>query len=147
LPDSTAIDAGNNVYATDSDQRGPGFPRIVNGIIDIGAFEYQGGSGSPGRTTPPGGEAFRLDVTGLLAPAAPNRTSFFSLIPALVPAKGAWPGPEAAVVDQLFASLNKGDATFALSQSMRQVRTEPDWWALDPVVRRWDSACLRACPD
>jgi hypothetical protein len=41
LPGSPAIDAGNNAYATDFDQRGPGYPRIVNGIIDIGAFEVQ----------------------------------------------------------------------------------------------------------
>jgi predicted outer membrane repeat protein len=41
LPGSPAIDAGNNAYATDWDQRGPGYPRVVNGIIDIGAFEVQ----------------------------------------------------------------------------------------------------------
>jgi hypothetical protein len=41
LSGSPAIDAGNNAYATDWDQRGPGYPRIVNGIIDIGAFELQ----------------------------------------------------------------------------------------------------------
>jgi hypothetical protein len=41
LSSSPAIDAGNNAYATDWDQRGPGFRRIVNGTIDIGAFEVQ----------------------------------------------------------------------------------------------------------
>jgi hypothetical protein len=41
LPGSPAIDAGNNAYATEWDQRGPGFRRIVNGTIDIGAFEVQ----------------------------------------------------------------------------------------------------------
>jgi hypothetical protein len=41
LSGSPAIDAGNNAYATDWDQRGPGYPRIVNGMIDIGAFEVQ----------------------------------------------------------------------------------------------------------
>jgi hypothetical protein len=41
LSGSPAIDAGNNAYATDWDQRGPGFRRIVNGTIDIGAFEVQ----------------------------------------------------------------------------------------------------------
>jgi hypothetical protein len=46
LPGSPAIDAGNNALAVDAqgnplttDQRGPGFPRIVNGTVDIGAFE------------------------------------------------------------------------------------------------------------
>jgi hypothetical protein len=42
LPGSPAIDAGDNAFAPGPyDQRGPGFPRIVNGIIDIGAFEVQ----------------------------------------------------------------------------------------------------------
>ena len=49
LPGSPAIDAGNNALAVDpstglpliTDQRGVGFPRIVNGTVDIGAFEVQ----------------------------------------------------------------------------------------------------------
>jgi len=46
LVGSPAINAGNNVFAVDqngsaltSDQRGSGFPRIFNGIVDIGAYE------------------------------------------------------------------------------------------------------------
>ena len=46
LAGSPAIDAGNNALALDAngqplttDQRGIGFPRIVNNIVDIGAFE------------------------------------------------------------------------------------------------------------
>jgi hypothetical protein len=41
LPGSPAIDAGDNADAPEWDQRGPGYPRIVNDIIDIGAFEVQ----------------------------------------------------------------------------------------------------------
>jgi hypothetical protein len=41
LAGSPAIDAGDNTGAPAYDQRGPGFPRIVNGVIDIGAFEVQ----------------------------------------------------------------------------------------------------------
>jgi hypothetical protein len=48
LPGSPAIDAGDNTDAPMWDQRGPGFHRIVNGIIDIGAFEVQArGHGGP----------------------------------------------------------------------------------------------------
>ena len=46
LAGSPAIDAGNNNKALDAnglplttDQRGTGFPRIINGTVDIGAFE------------------------------------------------------------------------------------------------------------
>src|SRR5262249_19675567 len=48
LPGGPAIDKGNNALAVDptthqplaTDQRGPGFLRIVNGTVDIGAFEF-----------------------------------------------------------------------------------------------------------
>jgi hypothetical protein len=48
LPGSHAIDAGDNTGALAYDQRGSGFPRIVNGVIDIGAFEVQ--NSNPGQT-------------------------------------------------------------------------------------------------
>jgi hypothetical protein len=38
---SRAINAGDNTNAPSDDQRGPDFPRIVGGTIDIGAFEVQ----------------------------------------------------------------------------------------------------------
>src|SRR5205814_7557909 len=42
LPDSPALNAGLNAFvATDTDQRGPGFPRVYGGTVDIGAFELQ----------------------------------------------------------------------------------------------------------
>jgi hypothetical protein len=43
LPGSPAINAGdpNPADPPEWDQRGPGFPRIVNGRLDIGAFEVQ----------------------------------------------------------------------------------------------------------
>jgi hypothetical protein len=43
LPGSPAIDAGNNALIPPGvryDQRGPGFNRIVNGTVDIGAYEF-----------------------------------------------------------------------------------------------------------
>jgi hypothetical protein len=46
LPGSPAIDSGTNQGAPEWDQRGPGFPRIVNGTIDRGAFEAQA-TGAP----------------------------------------------------------------------------------------------------
>jgi hypothetical protein len=51
LPGSPAIDAGdpNPADPPEWDQRGPGFPRIVNGRIDIGAFEVQATGAPPAR--------------------------------------------------------------------------------------------------
>jgi hypothetical protein len=59
-PGSPAIAAGDNTDAPDYDQRGPGFPRIVGGTIDIGAFEVQPSPVSSLQTVrlpgvPPGG--------------------------------------------------------------------------------------------
>jgi hypothetical protein len=68
LPGSPAIDAGDNTGAPDWDQRGPGYPRIVNGIIDIGAFEYQGdGSGRAASPVKPS-TAQALAVLGTVPP-------------------------------------------------------------------------------
>ncbi len=41
LAGSPAIGAGDPTNAAQWDQRGPGFPRLVNGRMDIGAFEVQ----------------------------------------------------------------------------------------------------------
>jgi len=41
LPGSPAIDAGTPIAALPTDQRGSGYRRIVDGTIDIGAFEVQ----------------------------------------------------------------------------------------------------------
>jgi hypothetical protein len=48
LPGSPAIDSGDNTNAPDWDQRGPGYPRIVNRTIDRGAFEVQNTTGPTG---------------------------------------------------------------------------------------------------
>src|SRR5262249_13050840 len=45
MPGSPAIDAGDNTGAPEGDQRGPGFPRVVNGTIDMGSYEVQGTAG------------------------------------------------------------------------------------------------------
>jgi hypothetical protein len=42
LPDSPAIDTGDNTGAPATDQRG--FPRPNNGVVDIGAIEFYGPS-------------------------------------------------------------------------------------------------------
>ena len=57
LPGSPAIDAGDPAFAPPPfyDQRGVGYPRVVNERIDIGAFELgtgnEPGPGGPGATS------------------------------------------------------------------------------------------------
>ena len=55
LPGSPAIDTGDPNFTPPPiyDQRGPGFPRVVNGRIDKGAFEVQGPTPTPTPTATP----------------------------------------------------------------------------------------------
>src|SRR5262249_29345452 len=73
LMGSPAIDAGDNTDAPEWDQRGPGFPRIVNGTIDIGSYEVQAAGAAPGA----------VHLAGAFAPAPVEMGA-----PAPVPAKG-----------------------------------------------------------
>ena len=73
LPGSPAINAGDNSLipaGVTTDQRGPGFPRIVNGTVDIGAFESSGftiavtsGSGQSANITEPFANPLVVTVT------------------------------------------------------------------------------------
>ena len=69
LPGSPAVDAGDNSDAPQWDQRGPGFPRIVGGIINIGAFEVQPGPATHFHISAPAqvtsGAPFDITVTAL----------------------------------------------------------------------------------
>jgi hypothetical protein len=77
LPGSPAIDSGDNANAPPYDQRGPGYPRIVNGTIDRGAFEVQNTAGPAGGrsalVTAPVTSSLPLRSPPL-TPAGPNRT-------------------------------------------------------------------------
>jgi hypothetical protein len=94
LSGSPAIDAGNNAYATDWDQRGEGFPRIVNDIIDIGAFEVQDGGNGPGRSSRLGFRPVRFEAAALVG--------IQSLLPVSHIASEA--EPLEVAVDSLFAN-------------------------------------------
>lgn len=64
LTDSPAIDAGDPAFAPppDFDQRGDGFSRVVNDVIDIGAYEYT--------PQPVGGLTKPMNLAARLAPRA-----------------------------------------------------------------------------
>ena len=108
LPGSPAIDAGDNDYAPGPyDQRGPGFDRIVNGTIDIGAFEVQGGGGAalPGR---------RLTIGTVgqppLAAGSVDTMSSLSYSPAdeLLPQQSGWQSGPAYAPQDLLSGLISG---------------------------------------
>jgi hypothetical protein len=99
LPGSPAIDAGDNTDAPDWDQRGEGFPRIVgvidpdNPVIDIGAYEVQGGGNGPGRSSRLGFKPVRFEAAALVGTQ--------SLLPVSHSASEAKPTSAARVPEQV----------------------------------------------
>jgi hypothetical protein len=131
LAGSPAIDAGDNADAPDFDQRGDGFPRIVNNVIDIGAFEVQNAGGGPGRSAP---KPFLVTAGAVLPPALlPTRPVPAAPIAQSALAHATLCRPEIAAADWLFAPLAKGDAWLTLSQPLPHHRAEAESWALEAV--------------
>jgi hypothetical protein len=101
LPGSPALAAG---APTDMewDQRGPGYPRLVNSATDIGAYEVQDGVGgalaahAARLASPNGGPENATSQAG--APTLPATDTATARVP---------PGQATAVVDQVFASRGK----------------------------------------
>jgi hypothetical protein len=91
LPGSPAIDSGNNTGAPEWDQRGPGYPRIVNGTIDRGAFEVQNTAGpAGGRSTL--ATALRPATATFAMPLEALAEASHRQPPATIPAPAAVPG-------------------------------------------------------
>jgi hypothetical protein len=87
LPGSPAIDAGDNTDAPMWDQRGPGFRRIVNGTIDIGAYEVQAHAHNP-PTGQPLPEPLPVQVLATLAPPLFGQPPGLPADPSLAPESG-----------------------------------------------------------
>jgi hypothetical protein len=139
LPGSPAIDAGNNAYATDFDQRGPGFPRIVNGIIDIGAFEFQGaGAGpAPSRSSRPQ-EAGLAELVGGLPPAVSHLVveppAFSPGQGSTITGEGPFVAPWEAACGLAVAAV---DPYFATVFEDRSEQTTIPWSDLEPAAIGW----------
>jgi hypothetical protein len=118
LPGSPAIDAGDNTDAPEWDQRGPGYPRIVNGIIDIGAFEYQGDGSAPSASGEARGRPIlptvvfdlppRADFTPILSSATfPGQATIASVTRGVGQGWEEVSVPSAIVVDPRLASVHE----------------------------------------
>jgi hypothetical protein len=117
LPGSPAIDAGG---PSDSewDQRGPGFPRLVNGMADIGAYEARpSGAGSAAFTLRFPEPPHIVPVLALCGPSAPS-----------VPLRQA-----DATVDRVFTSWSSNAATLILGRSRHAALVEQGLWRFVPI--------------
>jgi hypothetical protein len=136
---SPAIDAGNNDYATDWDQRGEGYPRIVNGIIDIGAFEYQGDGSAPAvpRKGQTEGQILAVLVSGL--PLRPALSTLWSAAP--FPGPAAIPSLNCDVVPkQEVSSMPKAvDQVFASLEEDARGPRPTQWRDLEPIQSIWSN--------
>jgi hypothetical protein len=128
-PGSPAIDSGDNTAAPKWDERGPGFPRIVNGIIDIGAFEVQEAGESSGRSE----LSFQVGTLAT-ASSSPSR-------PAVVPAPvaGMRPVPSEAMSKPTTAPAQVERVNhFWVAKG---IGPEAAWWEWDGAVRgEWTAA-------
>ena len=96
------------------DQRGGGYPRIVNGVIDIGAFEYQGASAAARVGRP---AAALVDALFQAGPPARSFAVGTAGAPALTsppsveagPTTIQWPSVSADVVAALFQRAAQKD--------------------------------------
>jgi hypothetical protein len=133
---SPAIDAGDNADAPDWDQRGEGYPRIVNGVIDIGAYEVQDGecsSSMPRRVAEAMTHAFPLEVTAGLSPlASPDKfKTTLRGIDARLSSQSGSPGSGLAFADRYFASPQQEETGFALTRTKPAGRDTWNRWLLD----------------
>jgi hypothetical protein len=124
LPGSAAIDAGDNTGAPMWDQRGPGYPRIVNGIIDIGAFEYQGDGSGPAPSHVILDAAHALAVPPSLLPLEMDHPEAVSCTFSTNAAPNTPPADPAAMIP-------RSDSEDSLGHQIPVYRQKKDAWKMD----------------
>ncbi len=158
LKGSVAIDAGNNALVTTAlfgssptDQRGTGFARIYNKVVDVGAFEYQvptitslspdsGVEGSTGINMTITGVGFvpgaTVDFNGtVLTPTSVTGTKITVTIPGPLPLDGPvnvtvdnpdGSGVAGQTVNSAPATFNVTEAPFSLDNPGKQTNDAGD---------------------
>jgi hypothetical protein len=135
LPGSPALDAGDITYSPGpNDQRGDGFSRIVNGMIDIGAFEVQGGNSA----APPRGTGTRVARLGQ------NDLALNGIVPQSMwedissPTHQLFLAGSSARSQQGFPEQDSRDAFFSLDHGESQYMEPQDLTAFAPgLTIRW----------
>jgi hypothetical protein len=136
---SAAVDAGDPNFASppDNDQRGTGFPRVVNGRIDIGAFELQTActgtttttssstTSSTTSTTTTTTTTTSSSTTTTTLPKCPRTQGFWKNHPAAWPVTTLTLGSQTYTQEQLLAILGtptgtgpKADASLILADQL-----------------------------
>jgi predicted outer membrane repeat protein len=117
LPGSPAIGAGA-LTDMEWDQRGPGYPRTINGTTDIGAYEVQPmDAGSAAATFHLPDLIHPVPVVARTTPSAPT-----------VPLRRA-----ADTVDRVFACCSSDAVGLVAGRPQHAAGTELLWWAFDPL--------------
>ena len=117
LPGSPAIDAGTNgaIGSLAYDQRGPGYPRLVGGRVDMGAFELQTSSPAPA------GYSLSFNgVDGYVEVPDTNALDLFPLtITAWVKTTNQEPNSELGIVNKYVAGSFNGYNLFLVAGHVR----------------------------
>jgi hypothetical protein len=132
--DSPLRDAGDNTDASEWDQRGDGFYRIVNDIVDIGSYEVQHEEDcEPSEEPRPGSDgAGQFAVDDLMRVLAPARLDG-ALASIVMPRESEYAGritteisPAEPTVQQAVTQLEAGDSLWQ-SDSLSTDRLNGDW--------------------
>jgi hypothetical protein len=122
LAGSPAFDAGDPNFTPppDYDQRGPGFPRVVNGRIDIGAFEsHLTPTPTPTATATATATATSTPTATATATATPTATATATSTPTPTPTPTATPAYAAQVQPPINSD---GSSTFNVRRGVVPVK-------------------------
>lgn len=160
LPGSPAIDTGNPNFTPPPlyDQRGPGYPRVVNGRIDKGSFEVQASTPTPTPTASPCAsvavwaeqEPYPIAISGhAVASVGGNIYSFGGIvnntaIPSAYkysPASNTWT-PIAPLPQPRgwFSATSDGTYIYLLGGVDQNFNTTATFWRYDPVNNTYNTS-------
>jgi hypothetical protein len=142
LAGSPAIDAGSNALAKDqsnialtTDQRGAGFPRVINGTVEIGAVESTG-------ATAPAGADLTVSKSADVDQVVPGRDITYTITVRNI---GGDPATSASMSDTLPQVTTSADTPTFTSTTLVSFSPAPGWTCSAPSVGSGGTvSCTRA---